>query len=552
MTLATVTVSAEREVVDRDGAPLAGADLPTAGAWERDIGRHWPWVVGALAVACALAGWLAVLQDTDLPMHLRTGEWIVANGRVPFTEPFAWTREGAPFYAYSWLPELVYYAALAGAGAAGLHAIHAGTAILSFLTVIWLGRVARWTPWATLLVALLSFTAWTSFIAAVRPQSWMAFTVPMAWVAAELVVRRRFVPGLLLAMVATALTVNSHLLFPVTALPVLRLLVEPRIAWRQVALFVAANVAGWLATPYAFELPQLLALNLSGNPLVGSSSSITELEPGFHALMHVGVGLKLAALILLLTPVFLPAGALTTRERIWYGLAWTGGLALFALAVRGIVIWLVVALPLLARLVASIPLPTLAITRRVTVAATFIIPLGVVASHLRAANLEPVVNANLGTRQLPVSSAIVVEPLVRWMECEAEAPSDVRAFTVFNFGSYLTWRAPFMRYSIDGRGIFPDSVARAEAYQLATAGPMTLGPWRSADVAIVPLQHATASALDSDSAWLRVRTSIPVDSAFGAAGLWARRGWLDTRESTPPVQDTVRPVRHVAPPGECR
>ena len=80
-------------------------------AWTRDVGSAWPWIVGALALGCAVAGWLCPLIDPDLPVHLRTGEWILREGRFPFTEPFAWTRSGAPFFAYSWLAELLYLGA---------------------------------------------------------------------------------------------------------------------------------------------------------------------------------------------------------------------------------------------------------------------------------------------------------------------------------------------------------------------------------------------------------------------------------------------------------
>ena len=63
--------------------------------WRRDVGTAWPWLIMALVVGCAVAGWMAPLSDPDLPMHLRTAEWIVREGRVPFTEPFSWTRLGA-------------------------------------------------------------------------------------------------------------------------------------------------------------------------------------------------------------------------------------------------------------------------------------------------------------------------------------------------------------------------------------------------------------------------------------------------------------------------
>jgi hypothetical protein len=301
------------------------------------------------------------------------------------------------------------------------------------------------------------------------------------------------------------------------------------------------------------HLPEILRLNLTGNALVGALSPISEMEPGFRALMHAAISLQVASIILLLTPIFIPSRLLSTRERIWYGLAWTAGLGLFALALRGLVIWLLLSLPLLALLVAAIPLPTLATTRRITVGATLIIPLSLAGGQLRQHSLIPSATTNLETRQLPMGPSVVVEPLVRFVECNLPTVTDAKTYTVFDYGSYLVWRAPMMSYSIDGRGIFPDSVAKAEAMQLSADGPFTLGPWKSADVAIVPTVHAAAIALDTDTGFARVRTSLPVDSTLGTAALWIRKSWYSQqRGDVLPPADTVRLTRVIAPPGKCQ
>ena len=249
MTLAAVTATLPPQPAQENVQDLASASMQLDDAWTRDVGTQWRWILAALTVGCFLAGWLALLFDPDLPMHLRTGEWIIREGRFPFTEPFAWTRQGAPFYAYSWLPEVLYFWLFNAFGAPGLHALHATISASSFLVIIWLGRTAGWTPWSTLLLALLCFAVWTAFIAATRPQAWMAISVPMAWIGAELLARGSMRKGLVLTVIAAALTVNSHLLFPVTMVPLVRLLAEEQVAWRKCAWFVGANVAGWGMTP---------------------------------------------------------------------------------------------------------------------------------------------------------------------------------------------------------------------------------------------------------------------------------------------------------------
>src|SRR5689334_15612587 len=78
-------------------------------AWRDALGPAWGWQIGFIAACIFAAAAMRPLADPDLPIHLATGEWIVRHRAVPFVEPWAWTRAGAPFYAYSWAIECVYY-----------------------------------------------------------------------------------------------------------------------------------------------------------------------------------------------------------------------------------------------------------------------------------------------------------------------------------------------------------------------------------------------------------------------------------------------------------
>ena len=97
--------------------------------------------------------------------------------------------------------------------------------------------------------------------------------------------------------------------------------------------------------------------------------------------------------------------------------------------------------------------------------------------------------------------------------------------STFSFGSYLTWRLPRLSQSIDSRGTFPDSVAAAEAVVLGSDRDVPLGPWQSAELAMVPLRYRVAAVLDTATGWQRIATTpgepIPLDSV----GLWVRRDW---------------------------
>ncbi len=49
-----------------------------------------------------------LLNDGDTGWHIRTGEWILANGRVPDRDIFSFTKAGEPWYAWEWLWDLVF------------------------------------------------------------------------------------------------------------------------------------------------------------------------------------------------------------------------------------------------------------------------------------------------------------------------------------------------------------------------------------------------------------------------------------------------------------
>ncbi len=62
------------------------------------------------------------ILDLDVWWHLRTGEWIVATGHLPQTDPFSQhgLQTGEPWVAYSWLFEVLLYGAYRFLGFAGV------------------------------------------------------------------------------------------------------------------------------------------------------------------------------------------------------------------------------------------------------------------------------------------------------------------------------------------------------------------------------------------------------------------------------------------------
>ena len=55
-----------------------------------------------------LHGARTLLGDGDTGWHVRTGEWILAHGRVPRTDMFSFSRPGAPWFAWEWLWDVLF------------------------------------------------------------------------------------------------------------------------------------------------------------------------------------------------------------------------------------------------------------------------------------------------------------------------------------------------------------------------------------------------------------------------------------------------------------
>ncbi len=97
-------------------------------------------VMPLIFLYCGMQGARTLLSDGDTGWHLRTGEWILAHGRVPDHDIFSFTRPGQPWFAWEWLWD---------AGFGWLH-VHAGMAavvwansLILALTFALLFRVAR-------------------------------------------------------------------------------------------------------------------------------------------------------------------------------------------------------------------------------------------------------------------------------------------------------------------------------------------------------------------------------------------------------------------------
>lgn len=502
--------------------------------WLRALGVRWRAILALYVAIVFVLAALMPLDDIDFPMHLAIGEWIARHHTVPFVEPFAWTRVGAPYFAYSWLVQLGSYGLLAALGPLGPHLLYGAIGAAAVLAIGAMGGAKGWRPWPTLILAALHFVVLTRVTPSLRPQVVLYALVPAAWAAAATLRRgdERSTRWALAALfVASALAANSHILFALTGTPVFVLLADPPARRRTVLYAVAAVVAGWLFTPYALSWPEVFRLNFAPNPLFRYPSPISEYQPGFSASPLIGVFLALVPWFAAGSPRLRAEGTLASPAvRRWFALAliWVVGLIAFSRVEKAVTIWWLVSLPLAGATLSRIPDPRSITRARLRIGALAVIGLLLCAEHLLMGSAIRSREGTVETRTLPGRWAVAAEPLAAWLQSHARPTNGARLFTTFNFGSYLTWRLPGYSASIDSRTIFPDSVALPEAFVIRNLADTSLGPWRSADVAIVPLDYAVAAAIDRSPEWVRLARPDSADARRARLGLWARRAWWDS------------------------
>lgn len=108
-------------------------------------------VMPLIFLFCGMHGARTLLGDGDTGWHLRTGEWILAHGRVPHRDIFSFTRPGQPWFAWEWLWDVVFgWLHLH----AGMGAVVLASSLVLALTFALLFRMARRSSDALVALAL--------------------------------------------------------------------------------------------------------------------------------------------------------------------------------------------------------------------------------------------------------------------------------------------------------------------------------------------------------------------------------------------------------------
>ncbi len=149
--------------------------------WREALGPLWRWQFALIALLLFAAGFSLPFADPDLSIHLATGEWVAKHHAVPFVEPFAWTRPGAPFQAYSWAIELLYFELIEHFGPIGLSVLQGLIYVALAAVMVVLGKAARWNPWVIAVMVAGNLIVTLGATPYVRPQSILLIVTPLIW-----------------------------------------------------------------------------------------------------------------------------------------------------------------------------------------------------------------------------------------------------------------------------------------------------------------------------------------------------------------------------------
>lgn len=284
-----------------------------------------PWLAGAGVYVLLLTLGPRLLNDPDTYSHIAVGRWIIAHGAVPASDPFSFSMHGAPWITFEWLSEVIYAAAYALSGWAGVVALAAAAIALAvgLLTRFLLRELA---PTPALLMVIAAVVLLAPHMLA-RPHV-LTLPIMVAWAAALVRCMDRHAPPPYWALPLLVLWANLHgsvvLALGLIGPAVLEaLLDEKRSDWPRVLLrwlpFTALAVAACCLTPYG---PDSLLMPLKTLGLGPALGWISEWRPQDFG--HVGAFelLLLAGIFALSRGVTLPVvRALVVLGLIHFALA---------------------------------------------------------------------------------------------------------------------------------------------------------------------------------------------------------------------------------------
>jgi len=469
------------------------------------------------------------VTDPDLWWHLRSGQWMLEEGRIPYTDPFSFTMAGRPWIAHSWLAEIAMYLLYRYIGAFSLPLLRSLLQVATLallLKMLW----ERWPRlWGNLGLLLACTLASTKFWLARPNSASLALFVVVLYLWYLYKWRGRDRLWLLPPLMAFWANLHSGYVYGLLLLAVLwvaeplagRLWPDPvpleRRRWLRLGFFSLLAVPAVLLNPYG---PRLLLYPFTY--YFGSITLHTQfvgewLSPNFHQFSNIVFMLLFLTLIAALA---WKRGAIGPAETL--GLLLFLALALNSIRAAG------VAIPFLTWSIAGVVgqgvLPRPAQARRgawrpptrttvyIWYGGTLLLALlllsGVGFEYVTWGQTSGFLDESGYPRQaIPTLASL---------------PPSARIFNPYNWGGYLIWRLyPARQVFIDGRADLYGDAVFEDYLQIAEARPnwatLLIDKYR-VDAVLCERQGPLATVLAASPAWSaiysdeQVMVFLPVDT----------------------------------------
>lgn len=431
--------------------------------------------------------------DPDIWWHLKTGEWIVQHRAVPHTDPFSYTRAGQPWIAQEWLFELSIYGLFRLTGYGGLTLTFATIVSAAFLLMylrcqstsaiaaaltVW-GALATAVVWGVRpqILSLLLFSLWLWILERSEKNPkllWWTLPLTLLWVNVH--------AGFILGPVFLALFIAGESMERYSSSG----FVQRRLPWLLLALL--GNLALVPLNPNGFSILWYPFQTLRSNAM---QSYISEwASPNFH-------GVDYRAFLFLILATFAALAFSRRKVRLRDILLLLVSTAAALSSVRMIPLFVLVAVPLLARTAASDrfkqsrPSATNATSPSVLANAGIVFLLAAFAGvhTFQVIQRQPRAEATA----FPVAAVAYLQ----------QHPPSGPVFNEYSWGGYLIFRLyPNMRVFIDGRAdLYGDDLLQfINAYYLQKNWQQVLLAQKVTTV-IVPPDCPLASALREMPEW---------------------------------------------------
>lgn len=231
-------------------------------------------LTAALLIPAMLGSSKSIFNDGDVSWHIATGQWILAHGQIPRTDPFSFTWTGKPWVPIEWLAETIMASAYRFAGYSGISAL--ATAALIALHAVIVSNATRFVRPLAALGAIIAMDVVLIPMMLARPHL-LAWALLAFWTVLMVNARQKDRAPPLAAALLMVVWTNLHGSFVIGLVVAAALALEALLAsgdrtraLRQWGLFGVACVIAILVNANGLEgvLHPLKIANLSMLPLV--------------------------------------------------------------------------------------------------------------------------------------------------------------------------------------------------------------------------------------------------------------------------------------------